>query len=140
MKRWRSGAKRVISLLPVNVYLEARTQPGADIMPCIIDWCLVLYPPRPPLPLYQLRQIFQARQVISSLLLLAALLVVAELTTWSAACAKELVGKEVFRKKEEEEKREEKGWEVKEDHPQGQSITCLSLTPSAKPQSIRLER
>ena len=106
-------------------------------MPCIINWCSSFTPP--PLPLYQLRQIFQARQVISSLLLLAALLVVAELTTWSAACAKELVGKELFRKKEEE-KEERKGWEVKEDHPQGQSITCLSLTPSAKPQSIRLER
>ena len=103
MKRWRSEAKRVISLLPVNVYLEARTQPGADIMPCIIDWCSSFTPPL--LPLYQLRQIFQARQVISSLLLLlAALLVVAELTTWSAACAKELVGKEVFRKKEEKER------------------------------------
>ena len=65
---------------------------------------------------------------------------VAELTTWSGACAKELVGIELFRKKKKEEEREEKGWEVKEDHPQGQSITCLSLTPSAKPQSIRLER
>ena len=65
---------------------------------------------------------------------------VAELTTWSGACAKELVGKELFRKKEEEREEEGKGWEVKEDHPQGQSITCLSLTPSAKPQSIRLER
>ena len=127
----------MISLLPVNVYLEARTQPGADIMPCIINWCSSFTPP--PLPLYQLRQIFQARQVISSLLLLAALLVVAELTTWSAACAKELVGKELFGKNKEE-KEEGKGWEVKEDHPQGQSITCLSLTPSAKPQSIRLER
>ena len=140
MKRWRSEAKRVISLLPVNVYLEARTQPGADIMPCIISWCSSFTPP--PLPLYQLRQIFQARQVISSLLLLRALFVVAELTTtWSGASAKELVGKEVFRKKEKEEREEEgKGWKVKEDHPQGQSITCLSLTPSAKPQSIRLER
>ena len=66
---------------------------------------------------------------------------VAELTTWSGACAKELVGKELFRKKKEEEgEQEKKGWEVKEDHPQGQSITCLPLTPSAKPQSIRLER
>ena len=64
---------------------------------------------------------------------------VAELTTWSGAGAKELVGIELFRKKKEEEK-EEKGWEVKEDHPQGQSITCLPQTPSAKPQSIRLER
>ena len=75
-------------------------------------------------------------------MLLAALLVVAELTTWSSACAKELVGKELFRKNKEKEEREEegKGLEVKEDHPQGQSITCLSLTPSAKPQSIRLER
>ena len=45
MKRWRSEAKRVISLLPVNVYLEARTQPGADIMPCIIDWCSSFTPP-----------------------------------------------------------------------------------------------
>ena len=71
-------------------------------MPCIINWCSSFTPP--PLPLYQLRQIFQARQVISSLLLLAALLVVAELTTWSGACAKELVGKEVFRKKEEKER------------------------------------
>ena len=76
-------------------------------------------------------------------MLLLALLVVAELTTWSSACAKELVGIKVFRKKEEEEEGMEekgKGWKVKEDHPQGQSITCLPLTPSAKPQSIRLER
>ena len=66
---------------------------------------------------------------------------VAELTTWSSAGAKELVGKELFRKNKEKEREEEgKGWKVKEDHPQGQSITCLSLTPSAKPQSIRLER
>ena len=35
----------MISLLPVNVYLEARTQPGADIMPCIIDWCSSFTPP-----------------------------------------------------------------------------------------------
>ena len=111
MKRWRSGAKRVISLLPVNVYLEAWTQPGADIMPCIINWCSSFT--SPPLPLYQLRQIFQARQAISSLLLLRALLVVAELTTWSGACAKELVGKELFGKnkeeKEEEREQERKG-------------------------------
>ena len=41
------------------------------------------------------------------MLLLAALLVVAELTTWSGACAKELVGKELFRKKKKEEEREQ---------------------------------